>query len=64
MNGRLFVSYESYLVLLKYMTCIDIYQLLVGWDNHWWGVETREMSQLSERCDGHKKGIGLIEGEL
>ena len=22
MKGRLFVSYESYLVLLKYMTCI------------------------------------------
>ena len=23
-KGRLFVSYESYMVLLKYMTCIDI----------------------------------------
>ena len=25
MKGRLFVSYESYMGLLKYMTCIDIY---------------------------------------
>ena len=24
-KGRLFVSYEPYLVLLKYMACIDIY---------------------------------------
>ena len=31
-------------------------QLLVRWDKHWEGVETTgDMSQLSERCDGHRR---------
>ena len=52
-KGRLFVSYlsESYLVLLKYLKCKT---LTVRWDNHLWDVETRDMSQLSEGCDGQK----------
>ena len=39
-KGRLFVSYESYSMLLKYVTSWDgrlniiIYELLVRWDNH------------------------------
>ena len=38
-----------------------IQQLLVRWDNHCWGADTtKEMSQLSERCDG----IGKIEGAV
>ena len=54
-KGRLFVCYESYLVLLKYMIGQTYIMAVVRWNNHWWGVETtREMSQLSERADGHK----------
>ena len=38
-------------------------QLLVRLDNPWWGAQiTGEMSQLSDRCAGHKIGIGIIEG--
>ena len=52
-KGRLLVSYlsESYLVLLNYLKCKT---LTVRWDNHLWDVETRDMSHLSEGCDGQK----------
>ena len=49
-------SYESFVVL-------HMQQLLLMWNNHWWGVEIAgEMSQLSERCDGHK--MDMIEGAV
>ena len=54
-KGRIFVSYESYLVLLEYMTGLNITdvsevgQPLMGCRNN----IIRKMSELSERCDGH-----------
>ena len=52
-KGRLFVSYKSYLVLLKYMIG-KTYIIAVSEVGQPLMVSRQEMSQLSKRCDGHK----------
>ena len=52
-KGRLFVSYKSYLVLLKYILGYT-YIIAVSEVGQPLMVSRQEMSQLSKRCDGHK----------
>ena len=52
-KGRLFVSYKSYLVLLKYMIGLT-YIIAVSEVGQPLMVSRQEMSQLSKRGDSHK----------
>ena len=52
-QGRLFVSYKSYLMLLKY-TIGKTYIIAVSEVGQPLMVCRQEISQLSKRCDGHK----------
>ena len=58
-KGRSFVSYKSYLVLLKYMIG-RTYIIAVTEVGQPLMVCRQEMSQLSKRCDDHKLGIDMI----
>ena len=52
-KGRLFISYKSYLVLLKYMIS-KTHIIAVSEVGQPLMVCREEMSQLSKSCDGHK----------
>ena len=52
-QGRLFVSYKSYLMLLKY-TIGKTYIIAVSEVGQPLMVCRQEILQLSKRCDGHK----------